>query len=42
MDFKKYFYTVDFMIKVTVPINCKNLVNEQSELDTQKNFTVVK
>ena len=36
------FYTVERMRKVTVPVNWKNLVEEQSELNTQGKFTLAK
>ena len=38
--FDEIFSTLDNMSKDTVPVNCKNLVEEQSELSTQENFTL--
>ena len=40
--FDEIFSTLDHMSKGTVPVNFKNLVEEQSELSTQENFTLVK
>ena len=42
MIFDDTFYTVDHMRKGTVPGNCKNMVEEHSELATQENFTLSK
>ena len=36
------FYTVENMMKGIVPGNCKNLLEEHSEIDTQENFTIEK
>ena len=34
--------TVEHMRKGTVPVNCKNLVEDHSEIDNQENFTLSK
>ena len=34
------FSTVEHMRKVTVPVNWKNMVEEHSDVDTQKQFTL--
>ena len=40
--FDRILSTVEHMRKGTVPGNCKNLVEEHSELSTQENFTLAK
>ena len=40
--FDETFFTVDHVIKVTVPGNWKKLVDDHLDLDTQESFTLGK